>query len=83
MLKDRKNYLKNIQRQIFHKKNELSRVSSLVNKSRSMLGDSVRLEDSKLHVSMISIENIDDLVDSEINYLRSVGILNNEIEIDS
>lgn len=82
MIKDRKDYLKNIQKQIFHKKNELSKVHVLVNKSRSMLGESFNIEDSK-NLSFISSEDSEDLIENEIVYLKSVGLLNSEVEIES
>ena len=82
ILKDRKEYLKGIQRQILHKKNELSRVSDLVIKNRSFLGDTI-LEESKVHLSMLSLESIEDILENEIAYLKSVGILNTGEEIES
>ena len=82
MIKDRKDYLKGIQKQIFHKKNELSKVHVLVNKSRSMLGESFNIEDSK-NLSFISSEDSEDLIENEIIYLKSVGLLNSEVEIES
>lgn len=85
MLKDRKDYLRGVQRKIFHKKNELSKVSNLISKSKSLLGgDSINLEDSKLQTSLASIENpIEDMIENEVKYLKEVGLLNSETEIET
>lgn len=82
MLKDRKEYLTTIKKQIFHKKNELSRVHLLVNKSRSMLGESLNVDDSKAN-SFLSSEDSEDIIESEIQYLKAVGLLDREVEIES
>lgn len=80
ILNDRKEYLKGIQRQILHKKNELSRVGMLINR-RS--GESMVFDESKLQFSMSSCESTDDLLENEIAYLETVGILKNDAEIES
>lgn len=82
MIRDRKDFLTGIKKQIFHKKNELSRVHLLVNKSRSMLGESVNIDDSKCN-SLLSSEDSEDEIETEIQYLKAVGLLDRETEIES
>lgn len=81
MINDRKNYLSTIQKQIFQKKNELSRVNSLVHHSRSLLNESP--ERMKRQNSSLSCEENEDFIESEINYLMNIGILDKDIEIES
>lgn len=70
-----------IKRQIFHKKNELTKYNLLVSKSASNLGDSGYLENSKLHISLIS--DVENQLENDINYLRTAGVLNTEVDIES
>lgn len=83
MREDREKYLRGVQRQIFQKKGELSKVNDLIAKNRSKLGDSMQVEDI-LQMSIGSnSEQIDVLIDLEIENLRKNGILGEEIEIES
>ena len=52
-----------------------------VSKSASNLGDSGYLENSKLHISLIS--DVENQLENDINYLRTAGVLNTEVEIES
>ena len=82
MINDRKSYLSTIQKQIIVKKNELSKVNTLVHQGKSMLLNSSHNDLSRQN-SLLSSEESEDFLEGEINYLKSVGIIDGEIEIES
>ena len=82
MINDRKSYLSTIQKQIIVKKNELSKVNTLVHQGKSMLLNSSHNDISRQN-SLLSSEESEDFLEGEINYLKRVGIIDGEIEIES
>lgn len=83
MVKDRKDYLKTIQKQILIQKVELSKFKGKIAQNRVNLGDSLNV-DVKSGSEVSSNCGIDDqAIDGEIESLRKLGIIGDEIEIDS
>ena len=83
MVKDRKDYLKTIQKQILIQKVELSKFKGKIAQNRANLGDSLNI-DAKSYSEVSSNCGIDDqAIDGEIESLKKLGIIGEEIEIDS
>ena len=83
MIKDRKDYLRNIQRQILNQKNQLSKVKGEVAQSKANLGDSLFL-DNPSHSEASSVYGIDESqIDEEIENFKKIGIITDDINIDS
>jgi hypothetical protein len=86
MINDRKNYLVNIKKEILKKKTELSQVHFLMNNSNSflgVLGESAILDDSKINYSFSSSNPLEDPIDTHVEFLRTQGLINSEVEADS
>lgn len=83
MIKDRKDYLRNIQREIFNQKNKLSKFKEQVAQSRINLGDSLYLDSPAISDASSTHSINENLIDEEIESLRKLGIINDEIHIDS
>lgn len=83
MIKDRQEYLKNIQRQIFTKRNELQKVNSVFSKQKNLLGQSFNLDESKFALSFNSSFSFEASFDNEFEFLKSSGIISEEMDLKS
>ncbi|OMJ78749.1 hypothetical protein SteCoe_21360 [Stentor coeruleus] len=82
MIKDRQDYLKDIQKQILNKKSELVNYEN-ISKNR-LLGQSFNLDESRSSVSSVgSFESFDMSIDADIEYLRKTGIIGKDVDIYS
>lgn len=83
MIKDREDYLKHIQRQIFTKKTELAKVSNLISSQKNLLGESFSFENSKMQLSANSSFSFEASIDNEIDTLRKTGVISPDADLMS
>lgn len=82
MIKDRQDYLKDIQKQILNKKSELNTYENI--SKNKLLGQSfINLDESRSSMSVGSFESFDMSIDADIDYLRKTGIIGKDVDIYS
>ena len=81
IMKDRKEHLMNIQKQIFSRKTELSKVNKFFVKHKNMC-QSFNFEDP-LELSFNSDESFDLSVDADLEVLRNSGIISKDVDLNS
>lgn len=82
IIKDRKDHLHNIQRQILNSKTELKKVNKFMSNHRNVLCQSFNIEEG-LDISLNSEESFNVSVDDDLEYLRNSGIIGPEVDIPS
>lgn len=81
MIRDRQDYLKDIQKQIQSKRSELNNFETQAKPKN--LGEFLMLDESRSSISANSFDNFDLSIDVDLEYLRKSGIINKETDLMS